>query len=152
MVSVGSRPRWETARVVETKRVGPVADRRGHRAQRSRGLSTFGVYLAGRVTSHRMSLGMAARRRFVGVAASAARAHGFEHGFERGFESGASPSGASRDTHPRRTTGRRTIFRILTDTDVTESRVDGDGEGGEDEVTSGTRNAATTVDGHEKTE
>jgi len=112
----------------------------------------FLVYLVGRVTSHRMSLGMAARRRFVGVAASAARAHGFEHGFERGFESGASPSGASRDTHPRGTTDD-----LVTDTDVTESRVDGDGEGGEDEVTSGTRNAATrnaatTVDGHEKTE
>ena len=107
----------------------------------------FLVYLVGRVTSHRMSLGMAARRRFGGVAASAARAHGFEHGFERGFESGASPSGASRDTHPRGTTDD-----LVTDTDVTESRVDGDGEGGEDEVTSGTRNAATTVDGHEKTE
>ena len=106
----------------------------------------FLVYLVGRVTSHRMSLGMAARRRFGGVAASAARAHGFEHGFERGFESGASPS-ASRDTHPRGTTDD-----LVTDTDVTESRVDGDGEGGEDEVTSGTRNAATTVDGHEKTE
>lgn len=111
----------------------------------------FLVYLIGRVTSHRMSLGMAARRRFGGVAASAARAHGFEHGFEREFESGASPA-ASRDD-PRGTTDD-----LVTDvTDVTESRVDGDGEGAEDEVTSGTRNAATrnaatTVDGHEKTE
>ena len=42
---------------------------------------------------------------------------------------------------------------LVTDvTEVTESRVDGDGEGAEDEVTSGTTNAATTVDGHEKTE
>ena len=40
----------------------------------------FFVYLIGRVTSHRMSLGMALGRRFGGVAASAARAHGFESG------------------------------------------------------------------------
>ena len=37
-------------------------------------------------------------------------------------------------------------------TEVTESRVDGDGDGAEDEVTSGRTNAATTVEGHEKTE
>ena len=96
----------------------------------------FFVYLIGRVTSHRMSLGMAARRRFGGVAASAARAHGFESG-------AASPSAS----------GIRTNDDLVTDvTEVTESRVDGDGDGAEDEVTSGRTNAATTVEGHEKTE
>ena len=70
----------------------------------------FFVYLIGRVTSHRMSLGMAARRRFGGVAASAARAHGFESG-------AASPS-ASRDT---------LNDDLITEvTEVTESRVDGE--------------------------
>ena len=97
----------------------------------------FFVYLIGRVTSHRMSLGMAARRRFGGVAASAARAHGFESG-------GASPSASRDDT---------LNDDLVTDvTEVTESRVDGDGDGAEDEVTSGRTNAATTVEGHEKTE
>ena len=100
----------------------------------------FFVYLIGRVTSHRMSLGMAARRRFGGVAASAARAHGFESGAT------GSPT-ASRDVDV------DVDDDLVTDvTEVTESRVDGDGEGAEDEVTSGTTNAATTVDGHEKTE
>ena len=100
----------------------------------------FFVYLIGRVTSHRMSLGMALGRRFGGVAASAARAHGFESGAT------GSPA-ASRDVDVDVDDG------LVTDvTEVTESRVDGDGEGAEDEVTSGTTNAATTVDGHEKTE
>ena len=100
----------------------------------------FFVYLIGRVTSHRMSLGMALGRRFGGVAASAARAHGFESGAT------GSPT-ASRDVDV------DVDDDLVTDvTEVTESRVDGDGEGAEDEVTSGTTNAATTVDGHEKTE
>ena len=61
-----------------------------------------------------------------------------------GFESGAASPSASRDT---------LNDDLITEvTEVTESRVDGDGDGAEDEVTSGRTNAATTVEGHEKTE
>ena len=97
----------------------------------------FAVYLIGRVNIHRMSLGMAARRRFGGVAASAARAHG--------FKSGASPS-ASRDDL---TDLDSLITGDLTD-NLTASRVDG--EDVEDDATSGMTSAVTAVDGHEKTE
>jgi hypothetical protein len=97
----------------------------------------FAVYLIGRVNIHRMSLGMAARRRFGGVAASAARVHG--------FKSGASPS-ASRDDL---TDLDSLITGDLTD-NLTASRVDG--EDVEDDATSGMTSAVTAVDGHEKTE
>jgi hypothetical protein len=97
----------------------------------------FAVYLIGRVNIHRMSLGMAARRRFGGVAASAARAHG--------FKSGASPS-ASRDDLLDLDS---LITGDLTD-NLTASRVDG--EDVEDDATSGMTSAVTAVDGHEKTE
>ena len=97
----------------------------------------FAVYLIGRVNIHRMSLGMAARRRFGGVAASAARVHG--------FKSGASPS-ASRDDLLDLDS---LITGDLTD-NLTASRVDG--EDVEDDATSGMTSAVTAVDGHEKTE
>jgi hypothetical protein len=97
----------------------------------------FRVYLIGRVNIHRMSLGMAARRRFGGVAASAARVHG--------FKSGASPS-ASRDDLLDLDS---LITGDLTD-NLTASRVDG--EDVEDDATSGMTSAVTAVDGHEKTE
>ena len=100
----------------------------------------FAVYLIGRVNIHRMSLGMAARRRFGGVAASAARAHG--------FKSGASPS-ASRDDLLDNIDDLTDLTNNLTD-NITESRVDG--EDVDDDATSGMTSAVTAVDGHEKTE